>query len=103
LPSPQDCSICSGRLSPVDPQIFHSPAVEAAVDHDRPSLDMGPPAGGAAVVEDDRPGAVLRQLPLDLPHQTLALLGVGLDGLPIDQIVDLAAAVAVVVQLPAAP
>ena len=64
---------------------------------------MGLPAGCAAVVKDDRPGAVLRQLPLDFPHQFVALFSVGLDGLPIDQLVDLGTAVTVIVQLPAAP
>jgi hypothetical protein len=62
---------------------------------------MGLPAGRTAVVKDDRPGAVFRQLLLD--HQLLALLRVGRDGLPIDQFVDLGTAVTVIVQLPAAP
>src|SRR5215471_17370994 len=87
----------------VEPGVFHAPTVEDAVDHDRPALDMGLPAGRAAVVEDDRSGAVFGQLPLDLPNQSLALLSVGLDGLPIDQRVHLGTAVTVIVQLPTAP
>src|SRR5437899_5577432 len=87
----------------VEPDVFHAPAVEDAVDHDRQPLDMRLPAARAAVVKDDRPGAVFRQFALDLPYQLLALLGVGLDGLPIDQRVHLGTAVAVIVQLPTAP
>src|SRR6516165_3643234 len=87
----------------VEPQIFHAPAIEDAVDHCRPPLDVGLPAHRAAVVENDRPGAVLGQFALDLPHKLLALLGVGLDRLPIDQLVHLGTTVAVIVQLPAAP
>src|SRR5438552_7660883 len=87
----------------VEPDVLHAPAVEDAVDHDRQPLHMRLPAGRAAVVKDDRPGAVFRQLPLDLPYQLLALLGVGLDRLPIDQLVQLGTAVTVIVQLPTAP
>src|SRR6516162_8826934 len=87
----------------VEPDVFHAPAVEDAVDHYRPPLDMGLPTGCATVVKDDRPRTVFRQLPLDLPHQLLALLRVGLDGLLIDQLVDLGTAVAVIVQRPTAP
>src|SRR5215472_18271052 len=72
-----------GRQSPnpllVEPDVFHAPAVEDAVDHDRPALDMRLPAGRPAVVKNDRPGAVVGQFPLDLPYQLLALLGVGFD------------------------
>ena len=81
----------------VEPNIFHAPAVEDAVDHGRPPLDIGLPAGRAAVVKNDRPGAVLGQLALDLSHKLLALLGVGLDRLPIDQLVHLGTAIAVIV------
>ena len=64
---------------------------------------MGLPAGRAAVVEDNWPGAVLRQSPFDLPHQLLAPVLVGLGRLLIDQAVHLGIAVAVVIQLAAAP
>src|SRR4051812_11077934 len=61
------------------------------------------PAGCAAIVEDDRSSAVLGQFPFDLPDQLLALSLVGLDRLPIDQLVHLGAAVTVIVQLGTAP
>src|SRR6516164_10274944 len=87
----------------VEPDVFHTPAVEDAIDHARPPLDVGLPTHRAAVVKDDRPGTVFGQLSLNCPHQRLALLGVRLNGLPLDQFVDLGTAIAVVVQLPAAP
>jgi hypothetical protein len=61
------------------------------------------PTHRATVVKDDRPGAVFGQLSLNFPQQLLALLGVRLNGLPLDQFVDLSTTIAVVVQLPAAP
>src|SRR5262245_57720203 len=88
---------CLARLS-VEPDVFHAPAVEDAVDH-----DVGLPTHRATVVKDDRPGAVFGQLSLNFPHQLLALWGVRLNGLPLDQFVDLGTAIAVIVQLPAAP
>src|SRR5215469_16396033 len=87
----------------VEPDVFHAPAVEDAIDHDRPPLDVGLPTRRSAVVKDDRPGAIFGQLPLNFPDQLLALLGVRLNGLPLDQFVDLGTAIAVVVQLPTAP
>src|SRR6516225_8470074 len=92
-----------GPLLLVEPGVFHTRTIGDAVDHDRQALHVGPPAGGAAVVEDDRPSAVLRQSSLDLPHQLLAPFLVGLDRLPINQLVDLRIAVTVIVQLTAAP
>ena len=83
--------------------VFHAPAVEEAVDQQRQPLYMRPPAGSATIVEDDRPGDVFGQFSLDLPHQLLALFRVGLARLPIDQLVNLGAAVAIIVQLAAAP
>src|SRR5439155_13577198 len=61
------------------------------------------PAGRATVVTDDRPGAVLRQPPLDLPHQLLALLLVSLGRLLFDQLVYFGAAVTAKVQFATAP
>src|SRR4029077_17471670 len=83
----------------VEPDIFHTPAVEKAVHHQRQPLHLRIPAGRAAVVKDDRSGAVLRQSPFDLPYELLALFLVGLARLPIDQLVHLGAAVAIIVQL----
>src|SRR6516165_11171911 len=80
----------------VEPDVFHAPAVVDAVDHDRQSFDLGSPTDPAAVVVDDRPGIVRRQLPFDFPSQLLALLAVGLHRLPVNQLVHLGIAVAVV-------
>ena len=57
--------------------VFHAPTVENAVGRDGHALDVGLPAGRAAPIEDDRPGAVLSQLPFDLPDELLAFLHVG--------------------------
>src|SRR5262245_57780508 len=57
----------------VEPDILHAPAVEDAVDHDRQALDIGPLAGAAAAVENDRPHIVVGQLALDRPQDLLAL------------------------------
>ena len=66
--------IGSASALPVEPDVFEAPAVVDAVDHHRQALDVGLPAGRGAVVKDDRPGAVLLQLAVDLPDQLLALL-----------------------------
>src|SRR5579862_6958168 len=65
---PDQCSRDRGALSGrsdkgllVEPGVFHAPAVEDAVDHDRHALDVWLHAGAAAAVEDDRPGIVLSQ------------------------------------------
>src|SRR5271168_1664631 len=66
-PGPRALHICSAHLRGVaephalfvEPDVFHAPAVENAVDHDRHPLDVGLLAGAVAVVEDDRPGVVL--------------------------------------------
>src|SRR5712664_1539606 len=57
----------------VEPGVFEAPAVVIAIDHHRVALEIGLPAGRRHRIEDDRPGAVLGQLALDLPHQLLAL------------------------------
>src|SRR6516164_2218337 len=62
----------------VQPNVFKAPAIEDAVDHHPQALDPGLPAGGEPQVIDDRPRLVLLQSPVDLPHQPLALLVVGL-------------------------
>ena len=61
----------------VEPDILHAPAVEEAVDHDRQPLDLRLPAGREAVVEEDRPSAILLQFLVDVPHQMAALFLVG--------------------------
>src|SRR5712671_5806046 len=84
---------------PVEPDVFHTPAVVDAVDHDGEALHVRLPASRAARVKDDGAGAVLRQSPFDLPYQPLALLRIGFDRLPVDQLVDLRAAVAGIIPL----
>jgi hypothetical protein len=74
-----------------------------AVDHDCQSFHPRLPAGRAAVVKEDRSGAVFRQLPFDLPDQLLAPFLASLGRLAIDQLVHLRIAVTVIVQFAAAP
>src|SRR5262249_48771394 len=65
-----------GWLS-VQPDVFHAPIVDDAVDHHRPIFHLWLPAIGEAVVKYDRPRPVLRQLAFDLPYQLLALSFIG--------------------------
>src|SRR5437764_3763270 len=81
----------------VEPHVFHAPAVIDAVDHQRQSLHLRLQAGGADLVIDNRPGAVLLQFPIDLPHQLLALRLVGLHRLLVRHLVAFAVAIAAVV------
>src|SRR5438105_12295510 len=60
------------------------------------------PAGTGTVVPEDRPGCLLRQLALDRPNQILALDRVELHRLPVDHLVELRAAITVVIALGAA-
>src|SRR5882724_5260236 len=57
----------------VEPDVFHPRPVERAVDHQRKVFDVRLPAGGAAVVEDDRTGTVCRHLSFDLPEDPAAM------------------------------
>ena len=50
----------------VEADVLHAPTIGDAVDHDRQPLHMRLPAAATSIVKDDRPGAVLCQLPLDL-------------------------------------
>src|SRR5207247_6341463 len=77
----------------VEPDVFAAIAAGDAVDHDRQPFDVGPPAGCAAGIEDDRPGAVFSHLLFDCPDQLLAPGLVGLDRLPLDQLIHLRAAI----------
>src|SRR5215469_2814034 len=87
----------------VEPDVLHTPAVGNAVDHDRQPFHIGLPAAATSIVKDDRAGTVLGELPFDFPNQSSARLLIGLSRLLIDQLVDLRIAVAVVVQISAAP
>src|SRR3954454_19337721 len=86
----------------IEPPIFHAPAIVLAVDHDRHALELRLPASGGAEVVDDRPRAVFLQFLVDVPDQTLALLLVGFRRLLLEQLLELAVAVAGVVALRAA-
>src|SRR5437764_3347774 len=88
--------------SAVEPPIFHAPAIILAVDHDRDVLQLRLPTGCGAEVVDDRPRAVLLQSLVDVPDQALALLLVGFGRLLLEQLLDVAVAVASVVALRAA-
>src|SRR6478672_371030 len=68
-----------------------------AVDHRRIAFDVGMPAGARAAVVQNRPGDVLGQAALDLEHDRLALLLIGLHRLLLEQFVEVAVATAVVV------
>src|SRR6266550_9488024 len=85
-----------------DPEVLEARAVVDAVDHQGHALDPRLPAGGLTGIEDDRADIVLGQFSFDLPHQLPAFLPVGLDRLPIDQIVDLRVAIAAIVTFGAA-
>src|SRR5215467_4205933 len=72
--------------SALQPDLFHAHAVVDAVDHRRVALDVILPAGAGAVVVEHRPGHVLGQPPLDVPHHVLALLLIGLPRLGVDHL-----------------
>src|SRR5260370_37720336 len=87
---------------PVEPDVFHAPAVEDAVDHRRQPLDLRLPAGRCEAVQDDRPCPILLQLPVDLPHQLLAFFLIGLARLPVERLVELRIAISGIVTVRAA-
>src|SRR5215472_14466614 len=95
----QDCA--SFRLL-VEPDVFETPAVEDAVDHHPQVLDARLPAGREPEVIDDRPRLVLLQSLVDLPHQALALILVGLHRLLLEQLLELGITVPSVITLRAA-
>src|SRR6516165_8077348 len=80
---------------PVQPDVFHTPAIEMAVHHLGEPLDPRLPAGRTTGIEQDRPGDVRRQPALDLPENRLAPLRVALARLLFDQLLYLGVAVAV--------
>jgi hypothetical protein len=73
----------------VQPDMFEAPIVIDAVFVVHVALEMRVPAGGRAIVVDDRPGHVLRQDALDLPDDRFALVPVRLLRLLIEKLVDL--------------
>src|SRR5215469_17635725 len=67
--SPRSSRHCSSGCSlVVEPQIFETPAVVDAVDHDRQALDVGLPAARRLIVKDDWPGAILLQFADNRPQ-----------------------------------
>src|SRR5204862_3487045 len=91
-----------GCRSAVEPPIFHAPAIVLAVDHDRYALELRLPAGGGAEVVDDRSRAIFLQFLIDVPDQALTLLLVGFRRLLLEQLLEIAVAIAGVVALRAA-
>src|SRR5689334_24732526 len=81
-----DQACASVELSPIEPDVFHAPTVEDAVDHQGQPLHIRLPTRPAAAVEDDRSGTVLRQIPFDLPNQLLSLLLVCFARLPTNEL-----------------
>src|SRR5438094_7811477 len=88
--------------SAVEPPIFHAPAIVLAVDHDRDVFHLRLPARRGAEVIDDRARAIFLQFLVDIPDQALSLLLVGFRRLLLEQLLELAVAIAGVVALRAA-
>src|SRR5215472_9833849 len=91
----------SGRL-PVEPHVFEAPAVVDAVDHRGQPFYVRLPAGRTLAVRDDRPGAVLLQLAVDLPHQPLAFFLIGFGRLSVELFFEFGVAVSAVIAIRAA-
>ena len=86
----------------MEPDILEPVAVKDAVYHQGQPLELGLPTGPAPVVVDYRARNVLLQLLVDVPHQRLALLLIGLGGLLVKQLLQLGIAIAGIVRLRAA-
>src|SRR4051812_9890077 len=91
----------SGRPPPLplEPEVLVSVAVVDAVHHYGHAFDPRMPAGRLSWVKDDRAGHVLDQFALDLPDDFLALLGIGLHRLLVDELVDVRVAVPGIIAL----
>src|SRR6266404_916774 len=83
----------------IEPNVFETPAVEDTADHRRQAPHPRLPAGRLAVVSDDRPGSVLLQFLVDLPHQLLAFFLVGLHRLLVEPLLELTVAVSGKIEL----
>src|SRR5271166_3319749 len=81
----------------VQPDVLKARAIVDAVDHADQILDVGPPAGDAAHVQDVRARIFFDQLPLDLPNQLPPLVGAQFPRLAVDQLVDRFVAIAGVI------
>jgi hypothetical protein len=85
--------------SPVEPDVFHAQPIVDRVDEHRVAGDVGVPAGAGSAVIEDRAGDVLGHLLLDLPDDLPTLLLVAFHRLSVNQLVELGAAIAVIVAL----
>src|SRR6516225_11682911 len=83
----------------IEPDVFHPPVVEDAVDHQGQPLHVRLTTGPAAAVEDDWAGNVLRQPPFDLPHQLPSLVLVCIARLSTNQVLYVGITVIVSVEL----
>src|SRR6266478_7273274 len=85
----------AGSRSPllVEPDVFHAPTVDHAIDHRWQTFHLGLPAGRAPRMKNDRPRPLLLQCPIDIPDQLSAPLRVGLARLSMKQILEPAIAV----------
>src|ERR1700756_4114454 len=82
----------------VEPDVFHPPSVEDAIDHQDQPLHVRLTTRPAAAVEDDWSGIVVRPLPFDVPHQLLSFLLVCFARLPTNQLLYLGIAIIVSVK-----
>src|SRR6266851_570304 len=98
IPGPLNVCAQWPRLS-VEPNVFHAPAVEAAVGHRRQPLELRLHAGREPRIEEHRPRGILGQPALDLPYQLAPLLRVRFHRLLLDQLLGLPVAIARVIAL----
>src|SRR6266699_5598630 len=94
IPGPPKSAEQRPRL-PVEPDVFHAPAVEAAVGHRHQPLELRLHAGCEARIEENRARGILGQPALDLPDHLAPLLRVCFHRLLVDQLLGLPVAVAV--------
>src|SRR4051794_27131180 len=87
------------RNSLIHPHVLEAEAVVGRVRHDGDVLHIGGPAGALIGIEQDRPRHVFLQLLVDLPNQFLALGGIGLLRLRVEQLLDVLVAVVGVIAL----
>ena len=83
---------CPLRL-PIQPDIFHSPAVVDAVHLQFETIDIWRPACRFPHVVEDRASDVFLNAPVDFPHEFVPLRRVSLHRLLIDHAIDLVAAI----------
>src|SRR6516162_8678050 len=87
----------------VEPNPFHTPAVEYAVDHRGKSLNLWLPAGGGTRVMDNWSSDLVRQFFFNFPYQVPTLLLIYLHRLLIEHSLDITATISRVVEFSTAP